>query len=123
MKYKFKAKIFVLSSAMLLVSLMLVTIVFAATVYMDPADFETAAAGLGDPVVIDFEDYDASPVNGSVRYRTPFPGDYYVGLGLTFVSPTRADDEPRENDEVREPRFGFRSNASHDCAVQVIYPR
>lgn len=55
--------------------------------YTDPAAFQQAAAGLGTPTVINFDDLNASPLNSSIAGRTPFDGSYYTSSGLTFASP------------------------------------
>ena len=62
-----------------------------AVVYTDPAEFEGATAGLGQSVVIDFEDIDASPINNTIKDRDPFDGNYYADLGITFECPNPED--------------------------------
>ena len=64
-----------------------------AIVYTSPTEFEGATTSLGDPVVIDFEDIDASPLNNTILGRPTFDGSYYADQGITFYSPNAVEND------------------------------
>lgn len=56
-------------------------------VYTDPLDFEIATQELGNPIMIDFEEIDASPLNNTFEGRDEFYGSAYAHQGVIFSNP------------------------------------
>lgn len=110
-----------------------------AIVYISPTEFENATTDLGDSVVIDFEDIDASPVNNTIEDRDPFDGSYYADQGITFYSPNDTENDLyiapgglfwNESNSLSVYRFPFdpylegqQHNNEDDLVVELDPPR
>lgn len=57
-----------------------------ATIFTHPDNFQLAISGLDDPIVIDFEDIDANPINNTYLGREPLDEDAYAGQGISFAN-------------------------------------
>ncbi len=57
------------------------------TDYTDPVAYTGALTELATPVLVDFDDLDASPVNNSTEGRPIFNGATYSNRGITFANP------------------------------------
>ena len=62
------------------------------TVYTSPTTYSTAISGLGASSLVNFDELNASPNNGTIIGRTPFAGNAYLpSTGISFASPTGID--------------------------------
>ncbi len=63
----------------------------AQTVYSTLTSYETAIVGLGSKNLVNFDELNASPNNGTIVGRPVFNGDFYkVSNGVAFASPSGA---------------------------------
>jgi hypothetical protein len=59
----------------------------ALSVYTDPSAFYEATSGMATPMIVNFDELDASPLGDTYLGRTPFDGSLYAPIGFTFASP------------------------------------